>query len=672
MVFWPVTNGEYIAGWDDDQQILNNSDVTNLSWQSVKNYFTTYYVASYQPLASLSFGIEYKLFGENAFVHHLTNLVLHLINVALIFFLIKKLIPQKKTLIILVTAIFAIHPLQTEVVGWISTRSTLLYAGFFIISCNFYLNYLQRDYRKLLNLVLCALFFVFALFTKATAVTLPIVLFLLDYFKKRKPSLGMFLEKVPFLIGSVIMGLMSIDSRKVIDSLGDFASYYSFLEKVALSAYTLVFYVVKTIVPANLYTYYGYPTKLDDEGLGLVYWLSPFILLLILGLLWLVYKKSKSVFRREWLLGFFFFAINIGLVINFTPFGPTMAAERYMYLPIIGIAICLGLLVQLLLEKDKLRKVVFGFLGVVLVVFAILSRQQSYIWESRESLWKNAIEYTKAAYPWMELGNEYQKRGLIDLAIEYYNGGVTVNPYYTNVYYYRGLAVKEKGDKTYAKIDFERVIKAGGARKADAFYERGMLYEEANMADSALIDYDSALFYKPESPAMFRKAVLTGSTQTSIGNQAILGKRVLEMMTRSDSLMNAGALPQALEVLENVLLLNPTMESALMSKGLIQSNQQNFSSAAETFTQLIETNPFNHRARLSRAFAFTQTKHFEKSIQDYDFVLEKSGERSGEVLYFRAIALLQVGRKDDACKDIQEAIESKYAAAKPLKIQICN
>ncbi len=667
-----MTNGGYLAGWDDDQQILNNPDVTNLNWESIKNYFTTYYVASYQPLASLSFGLEYKFFGENAFVHHFTNLMLHLINVVLLFFLLRKLFPDKRVVVLLVTAIFAFHPLQTEVIGWISTRSTLLYAGFFLLSCSFYLNYLQKENRKGIHLFLCFLFFTLSLFTKATAVTLPVVLFLLDYYVGRKFSWKLILEKIPFLIGSVVIGLMSIDSRKVLDSIGDFSTYYSFLEKVALSSYTLVFYFVKAVAPSNLYTYYGYPMKLDDTGIGMLYWLSPLALILILGLIWFVNKKSKSSFKREWMFGFFFFAINIGLVINFTPFGPTMAAERYMYLPIVGISICLMLLLNELIHRSDLKNAVYGVIGAVLVVFAVKSRQQSYVWESRETLWKNAIEHTNAVYPWMELGNEYQKRGLTDRAIEYYNGGVQLNPYYTNVYYYRGLAVKTKGDKAYAKIDFERVIKAGGTKKADAFYERGLLYEDMQMLDSAIVDYDSAMFYKPEGPAMFRKNILTGNSSGAVGSQSVLSQRLLTMMNRSDSLMNSAALPEALEVLENVLLLNPSMERALMSKGLILSNQENFIGAAEAFTQIIEENPAHERARLSRGYAYTQTKAYEKSIVDYDYVVNELGNKTGEVLYFRAIAYLNAGMQQKGCEDINRAIETGHTAAAQLKAQACK
>ncbi|MFY0593158.1 tetratricopeptide repeat protein [Roseivirga sp.] len=671
VVYFPVTNGEYLAGWDDDQQILNNTDVTNLSWESIKNYFTTYYVASYQPLASLSFGIEYAIFGENAFVHHLTNVLLHLLNVFLVFLLLKRLFKDNTFLVLFVTAVFAIHPLQTEVVGWISTRSTLMYCVFFFMSCLFYIKYLEQPSRKLKHLLICVLFFVLALLTKATAVTLPLILLLLDYFYKRTFTWRMLIEKVPLFIGSIIIGLASIDSRKVLDSIGGFSDYYTFFEKVALSSYSLMFYFWKAVSPGNLYTYYGYPMKIQEETLGTLYWLAPFGLLLVMAILWLVYRKSSSEFKRFWLFGILFFAVNIGLVINFTPFGPTMAAERYMYMPLIGIYVCFALVLSQLLTSSQGKNVAYILASLALLIFSVKSRVQSTIWESRVSLWENAIEHTNAAYPWMELGNEYQGKGNIDKAIEYYNGGVEVNPYYTKIYYYRGLAIKASGDKDYAKIDFERVIKGGNDKKGDAFYERGLLYEEANMLDSALLDYDSAMVYSPESPAMFRKSTLAGNNN-SVGSQTVLMKRLSQMMIKADSLMKVGALDQALENFENVLLINPQMEAALMSKGLILSNNQAFAESIEAFSKILDTDPDQERARLSRAFAYTQTKDFIKSIEDYNHVVNEIGTRTGEVLYFRAIALLNANQKSAACKDLAASQEKGYSAATKLMLDVCK
>ena len=136
--------------------------------------------------------------------------------------------------------------------------------------------------------------------------------------------------------------------------------------------------------------------------------------------------------------------------------------------------------------------------------------------------------------------------------------------------------------------------------------------------------------------------------------------------------MKSGKLEEALASFENVLLINPKMERALMSKGLIQSAQTNFQNAIDSFSQLIEINPQNQRARLSRAFAYTQTRDFDRSIADYDYVTDTLKERTGEILYFKAIALLNAGQKEQACNDLAEASEKGHAQAKALRTQACK
>ena len=161
----------------------------------------------------------------------------------------------------------------------------------------------------------------------------------------------------------------------MLDSIGSFSDYYSFIEKTGLSSYTLVLYFWKSIAPTKRMTYYGYPMKLEEGvGLSLKYILAPLALVLLLVILWWVYKKSSEYFRRQWVLGIAFFAVNIGLVINFTPFGPTMWAERYMYLPILGVFTCLGLLLHEFAKKPVLKKAVYVTGVLALLFFAYISR----------------------------------------------------------------------------------------------------------------------------------------------------------------------------------------------------------------------------------------------------------------------------------------------------------
>ena len=169
---------------------------------------------------------------------------------------------------------------------------------------------------------------------------------------------------------------------------------------------------------------------------------------------------------------------------------------------------------------------------------------------------------------------------------------------------------------------------------------------------------------------MLRKNHLNGVSGEK--NNELFGKRLMTMLSKSDSLMKAGDLGQSLVMLDGVLTLSPGMERALITKGLILSNQGKFQEAAGVFARAIDVNGNNVQSRLSRAFALTQIRQFEKSIEDYSYVVDSIGTDNGEVFYFRAIAYLNNKAKEKACIDLDMAISLGYKAAKQLKKQQCN
>ncbi|QTE24335.1 tetratricopeptide repeat protein [Polaribacter cellanae] len=664
-IYWPATNGNYIVGWDDDQQILNNADVLNFSWESIKNYFSTYYVASYQPLASLTFGLEYYFFGANAKVHHITNLIFHLLNIILVYNIINRLFLKKKVIVWLVTLVFAFHPLQTELLGWVSTRSTLLGMFFYLSAVLSYILYI-KSHRKRKYIIICSLFFVLSLFTKSSAVTLPLVLLLLDYYYKDRLNLKMVLYKIPFFIGSIAIGLVSLDSRRVLDSLDDFKSYYTFLEKISISSYTILKYVWKGILPNDLVTFYPYPLKIKDaESLDLIYLISPILLILLVILTIYIYLKSSDIFKKQWLLGCGIFIIHIGLYLNFTPFGPTMWAERYMYIPLIGLFICIGLLLTEFLSNKYFKNIIYLGLFLSLGVYAYKSRTQSYIWKDRISLWKNAIKNPNNTYPLQELGNEYQQRKEYVKAISYYNNAIKINPYLPEVYYYRGLAIKEKGDLNYAKIDFERVIKANGSKKAKAFFQRGLLFEKLNLLDSALVDYDSAIAINPKSEALLRKQLLS---QINDPYSADIHK----LTTKADSLFSKGNFAEALKKYDAILTLAPNLEKAMLHKGMILINLSKFTDANTVLTEVLKNNPSLEKARLSRAYSFTQLNLTAQAIKDYNYVTDVLNNKNGEVLYYKALAYLKANNREKACENLKLSKKKGYAVSKELLEKTCQ
>ena len=193
--FFPSLKNDFL-NWDDPQYVTENKMITELSWRNIETIFDSIYMGHYHPLTLLSYALEYRFFKLNPFAYHLTNLILHLINGLLVFWLIWMLKGGVLTSLV-VSLLFGIHPLHVESVAWISERKDLLCSFFFLGSLVVYLTYLKTRRRRFYFLSL--FLFLLSLLSKSMAVTLPLVLVLCDYLLDRKFDRKCLIEKIPFL-----------------------------------------------------------------------------------------------------------------------------------------------------------------------------------------------------------------------------------------------------------------------------------------------------------------------------------------------------------------------------------------------------------------------------------------------------------------------------------------
>ncbi|MCH8904171.1 MAG: hypothetical protein IIA45_09690, partial [Bacteroidetes bacterium] len=212
IVLSPSVNNDFV-NFDDHVYVLKNEIITNTTSDGIKTIFDRHkpVAGNYHPLTILSYALEYKFFKLTAERYHLNSLLLHLINVLLIFWLIY-LLAGNLNVAFITALLFGIHPMHVESVAWISSRKDLLYTLFFLLSMIFYLKYFFRNnltepikQNRYLYLILSIIAFVLALLSKAQAVMLPIILILIDIFLRRKISIRSLLEKVPFLIASSLV-----------------------------------------------------------------------------------------------------------------------------------------------------------------------------------------------------------------------------------------------------------------------------------------------------------------------------------------------------------------------------------------------------------------------------------------------------------------------------------
>ena len=239
MAFAPCLQNSFVDSWDDNTYVRKNVLIRDLSWRNVTTVFSTFILATYLPVTMLTYMVDYQLVGLKPFGYHLTNLILHLLNCLLVFWLIGLL--SRNILVSFITAIlFGVHPIHVESVAWISERKDVLYAAFFLLSMICYCYY-SRTLKTGKAYWLAVLFFVLSLLSKAMAVTLPFLLLLMDYFRGRKFDRRMILDKIPFLVLALGFGLLGAHGQAVA------ARIEPSMYRVLVPPYAVIFYLGKIL-----------------------------------------------------------------------------------------------------------------------------------------------------------------------------------------------------------------------------------------------------------------------------------------------------------------------------------------------------------------------------------------------------------------------------------------
>lgn len=427
------------TNWDDDVYVVNNLTIRGLDgdhFQEMVKRPTAEVAGNYHPVTVLSLAVNYAMGKGNFPVYYGTNLFFHLLNTLLVFFLVF-LMFDKKWLAALITAFFfGIHPMHVESVAWIAERKDVLYTFFFLLTLIGYLRYRQTN--KTSTYILILVLFSLSLLSKPAAVVLPVVLLLIDWYQKRKLDRKLLLEKVPFFIGALAIGLITMDVQQGAGALTTHTN--DFLDKILVASYGFITYIAMLIVPIRQAAYHAYPA----EGFPLIYKISPLIALGLAGLaIW-----SKK-FGRIGLFGALFYLINIALVLQIISVGDTVISERYTYVPYIGLLLLVGLGVQYLLEKNTENKnltyAIYGLLALLAVGSIYATWQRVKVWENTDTLFTDAIEkYPHAPRPYVSRGHyrgaqanlltkaeeAERKRALQDSAIADYNRALAIQPDY--------------------------------------------------------------------------------------------------------------------------------------------------------------------------------------------------------------------------------------------------
>jgi tetratricopeptide (TPR) repeat protein len=524
LVFCQTLRHEFVD-YDDGQYFFTNPHITTgLTWDNMRWAFQAGYANNWHPLTWLSLMLDVEWFGTGPAGPHLINVLLHAANAGLLFLLLKRLTgaPWRSAL---VAALFGLHPLHVESVAWVSERKDVLSGLFFMLTLLMYARYAQKQLRTegrepgaqmspaldprppTLDYYLALLFFALGLMSKPMLVTLPFVLLLLDYWplKRFEPPLlnsdqspagsqcsillRLGFEKTPFLALSAASSIVTFVAQG--NAVQPFDRIPMGIRAVNAMV-SSVRYLGKTFWPANLAIPYPYPQYWSFE----LFWLSAALFLAAIGLaVWLGRRFPFLITGWFWYLGMLIPVIGLVQV------GAQSMADRYTYLPLIGVFIVLVWGMGGLFERWRLPAPIIGSLaGLVLAACTARTLDQLRHWQNSETLFRHAAAVTKNnSIAHYNLGEYYAGKGRLDEAIDHYLKAIQIKPGYDDALNDLGIALAKKGDLDEAVARIREAIRYA-PDKADAYYNLGNIFVMQHKLDEAVSAYNGALRIKADYP----------------------------------------------------------------------------------------------------------------------------------------------------------------------------
>ncbi|MEO0129517.1 MAG: tetratricopeptide repeat protein [candidate division WOR-3 bacterium] len=572
------------CNWDDYHLITANHSIKELSWKNIKEIFSSGYVGTYIPLTVLSFALENTFFKLNPFVTHFINLILHLLNVILVFYLIY-LLTGNLLISAIVGLLFGIHPLHVESVAWATERKDMLYSFFFLNSLLLYHFYKQKE--KKIYYFSSLLLFIFSLLSKPMAVTLPLVLILLDYYYEKRFSIKQVYSKIAYLVPALLVGIINIHFQG-----SGSLSLVNYLKHILVSFYNLLFYLYKLMLPINLSAFYPYPDNFE-KVMPLVFFVAPLIVAVIVYLI--VWTKR---FTQKIIFGALFFIITLLPVSQLIPLvAPAIAADRYTYLPSIGLFFIFGLFIDWLynrkLETLKPFKTILSVLLILIFVFlGFNSFNRCRVWKDSITLWSDVLKkYPQNGIAYNNRGNAYKFIGEYEKAIEDFNKAIEYSPELELPYFNRGSVYERLGQYEKAIADFTAALNIQ-PNFIMGYVDRGAIYVKTGEYEKAYNDLSKALQLNPQSAESYYN----------------LG--VLYFNVKNYNL--------AMEHYNKAIAIDPYLAVAHLSKGDIYFIYGDFGNAIEYYTKALQIDSLNVDGYYNRAIVFTRTHNLEQALSDYN------------------------------------------------------
>ena len=650
LVYLPSLSNAFV-NWDDPVDIVKNPHVHTLDAPSVKWMFTETLNGNWIPLNWLSHAVVCHFFGLDPTAHHAANVALHGINAFLVFLLFAAILQLGRREVsrrdssiwyIIAAAVgalfWAIHPLHVESVAWVTERKDVGSTLFFLLSLFCYLRYATADRGRATAYTLTLLFFILSLLFKPMAVTLPVVLLLLDGWPLGRFSAGLrrlLLEKIPFLLVAILSGIVAIAAQ---------GGAVAAVAKVPLgfrvmnAFHSIIFYIIKMIVPVDLAPIYPI-TDPSGTATSLPYVGAALGVVAITAVCVLLWRRGKRAVPVAWC----FYLATLGPVIGILQVGVQAAADRYTYLPTLSLSLLAGALLvapRTVLRRPvgtRLSLVALCVLGATLCGFAFLCVGQIGVWKNSIALWEHQVsvypDESERAYS--NLGRAYAELGRTDDAVDAYRRAMAIDTPHARTHDALGCALLDRDDTDGAIAEFRLAI-AKDRAYAEPWRNLAIALVRKGEFDEALNAVRRALQINPRfSEAWF-----------SVGNAFLAANRLAE----------------AADAFGNALDMDGHNPAYLTNLATTRMRQNSLDEAIRLFIRVLDANPRDARALRNLGLAYLKKGQVTQAIPHLARAaeLEPAEPPNHQLL---GEALEQSGQKQKAIAAYQNAIAAHEAFA---------
>ena len=492
--------------YDDRYSIVNNDLIKDFgNWLKLltRDYFNLSGEMSYRPVVTLSYFFDYALFGMKPWGYHLINILIHAINGALVYMFIMLIMPPStishtllavNCLPLLVSLLFVTHPILTEAVNAVSFREDLLAFLFYAATLSAYL-LLRSKFRQplspsLLYAISCLLYFL-ALLSKEMAATFPLIVYCYEWiYNDKKKGVG------SILFNRYNMGYMAVTALYLYIRFYYFHNpqeseviTWSIMERFLTIPYLLVSYLKLTLFPVSLSVdYYLTPVK---SLFSISFLLPSAILLLLLAAAFIMRRREKGI-----AFGIIFFIVSLIPVYNLVPIANPLA-ERYLYLPALGICLSIGFIIEII--KLKARNLLIWVLAVICIFFiSVVNRNET--WRDDYSLWSDAVrKVPNSSRPYNDIGNVFYEKGQLEDAVKQYKTAIRLKPDFLEPHNNLGMIYSEQGRFADAVMEFRTALRFN-PKQMDVRFNLGNAYTRQGKLSEAVEEFKTLLKMNPNEP----------------------------------------------------------------------------------------------------------------------------------------------------------------------------